>query len=186
MVLRNINSFNFKKNLNTLEKIKEFWVQPVYTAEDFLTRQIIKYCNGFGGSLVRGINSIYGKANPYNKLKNAKLYKQRLADVNIHNESYDTILNAYDSPDAFFFMDPPYKGTESLYEANRRGGFDFVKFRNDVARLEGKFLITINDDPELRELFRDFYIQPFIIKRKNRKGIGSKDRNEILISNYEF
>ena len=40
----------------------------------------------------------------------------RLKGVKIENRDFEPILKTYDRPDALFYLDPPYLGTEKLYE----------------------------------------------------------------------
>jgi len=172
---------DFRKDLNNLEAIKEFFDKPVETVADYLTRQRIKYCNGFGSNPVIKSKFIYQKSNPYLVLKDIEKYEKRLENVKIHNQSYEKTINDYDSEDTFFYLDPPYMDSIKLY---KHGDFDFEKLARKLRNIKGKFLLSINDNPYIRDVFFGFNAETIVIKSKNQKGIGSKDRPELLISNY--
>jgi hypothetical protein len=46
--------------------------------------------------------------------------------------------------------------------------------------IKGKFLMTINDSPNIRRLFKGFNIKPWKVKTPWQ---NTKDRDELLISN---
>jgi hypothetical protein len=51
--------------------------------------------------------------------------------------------------------------------------------------VKGKWLMSINDSPNIRRIFKGYFYKAFVVKAKNKVGsIGSKDRKELLISNY--
>ncbi len=105
----------------------------------------------------------------------------RLAPVTIENLPYREILGRYDRPHTFFYLDPPYYGLK-VYRLN----FERKDFEA-LARIKGKFLISLNDQPEVRRLFRDFKGRPVALKYScmSAKSPGcAKPRGELLISNY--
>jgi DNA adenine methylase len=188
--IKKIKKFNFRKDLNTIKKIEDFYKQPIKTDADYLTHQKINYCNAFSGQLVdhyKTVSGIYRPSNPYSTLQNIEEYKQRLKNVKIYNQSYEKIINKFDGPDTFFYLDPPYMDAKLIY---KHGTFDYEELFNILKNIKGTFLLSINDDPYIRKLFRPFYMKKILIKSKtgpNSKGIGSKgDRKELLISNYKI
>ncbi|WP_201746388.1 DNA adenine methylase [Veronia nyctiphanis] len=57
----------------------------------------------------------------------------------------------YDSPETVFYLDPPYWGTTGYGEAF---SFDnYVRMAELAQTSKGKFVISINDHPEIREVF---------------------------------
>lgn len=75
-------------------------------------------------------------------------YQERLKRVTI--ESYDVlkVIKAYDSEDAFFYLDPPYvssdQGAYKGYTAD-----DFEKLLEACATMKGKFLLSSYPEPQL-------------------------------------
>lgn len=176
----------YPKDLNTIDKIKAFLRKPNKTPEEKLVEIILRRCNGFGGRVVNTEKDIYNDSNPYQKIRHIEDYKKRLANVKIENTDYANVIRKNDSPTTFFFMDPPYENTGNYADYAEEESFDFERFRDVVSKIRGKWLITINDSPRIRELFKNFNIYGWSVIPANQKGIGSKERKEVLISNYEL
>ena len=118
------------------------------------------------------------------------IYK-RLMNVIIENLDYEELIRRYDCEDTFFFCDPPYLDTVQLRKKEYKHTFyleDFERFAAVVKTIRGKFLITLNEAPEVRELFADFNIMSHehIWPCSNTSGNKLRAVNELLISNYEF
>jgi DNA adenine methylase len=111
-------------------------------------------------------------------------YQERLKDVKIYNKSYEVMLKKFDSPSTFFYLDPPYEDSEKLYT---EGVIDYEEMRSLLDKVKGKWLLTINDSPEIRRIFKGYYYKS--IKEPTRGGrgetIGKKPRKELIITNYK-
>jgi DNA adenine methylase len=176
------------KHLNTTHRDK-----PSQIVESLLRR-----CNGFGGAYIHKGNQIgvYGKkegevlkfSTHERKLRNIGDYKDRLKDAYLLNTTYQKVLDKFDSPSSFFFLDPPYEMSKGIGYAKGSESFDFEEFADALRELEGKFLVTINDSPYIRKTFKGFKQYKYVVVGHHSKvsGIGSKDRKELLISNYEL
>lgn len=108
---------------------------------------------------------------------------QRLAQVTIENLPYAEVIHRYDRAETFFYCDPPYFDCEDYYGKNIFSRDDFTKLRDILSTIKGKFLLSINDVPLIRELFKDFTIESvdnFYSMNKNQM----KPVKEILIKNY--
>ncbi len=109
----------------------------------------------------------------------------RLAQVTIENLPYREILERYDRSHTFFYLDPPYYGIKG-YRLNFEPK-DFEDLAQELARIRGRFLMSLNDHPEVRKLFNAFKICPVALKYScmGAKNAGrAKNRGELLISNY--
>ena len=84
----------------------------------------------------------------------------RLANVVIENQDFETLIHHYDRPDTFFYLDPPYFSTEDMY-AVEFAWADHVRLRDTAAAMQGKFLLSYNDCPEIRELYDGFPVFDF-------------------------
>lgn len=60
---------------------------------------------------------------------------------------------------------------------------NFEKLAELLKAIEGKFLLSINDKPEIRELFKSFEIETAEVTYSCSKGSRSKV-GELLIKNY--
>ena len=82
---------------------------------------------------------------------------KRLARVQIECLPYERVLKHYDRPETLFYLDPPYFG-RSLYRYNLSAD-DFKKMAERLSDLKGKFILSLNDLPEVRAIFRRFKTQ---------------------------
>ena len=109
----------------------------------------------------------------------------RLARVYIENKPYEHILARYDKPHTFFYLDPPYYGCEDYYGDGIFCRDDFVKLSHLLAGLQGKFILSINDLPEVRKIFAGFKMESvgttYSVAGANKK----KKVTELLIMNYK-
>jgi DNA adenine methylase len=77
----------------------------------------------------------------------------RLAGVVIECLDWTEFLDRYDRPGTLFYLDPPYWGSEGDYGKAMFARADFGRLADRLARLRGRFVLSINDVPEIRELF---------------------------------
>jgi len=172
----------YREDLNSLSKIRAFWNSELHTNEDKIFREIITTCYGFSGEPVKRKKRIFQGSNPLNKLKRGlESWKGALKDTQITNKDYGEIIHKYDSPDTFFFVDPPYEMTIKSFGYAEDTDFDFVRLETLLRLIKGKFLMTINDSPNIRQLFKGFNIKSWKVKSY---WYNTKDRKELLISNY--
>ncbi len=104
---------------------------------------------------------------------------ERLASVTIECLPYQTFIQRYDRPSTLFFLDPPYWGNESDYGEGMFSRADFSALRDLLESLQGSFIMTLNDLPEVRELFGCFYMQP--VNLHYSVGKGSTEAKELII-----
>lgn len=83
----------------------------------------------------------------------------RLARVCIENMSYDRLIPHFDRPTTLFYLDPPYYGCEKEYGDGIFKREDFANLAGILKGLKGEFLLSINDTPEIRDLFGSFRIE---------------------------
>lgn len=109
----------------------------------------------------------------------------RLARVYIENRPYQTVIERFDRPDTFFYLDPPYYGYEDCYGQGVFSRDDYTKLRDLLAGIAGKFLLSINDAAAIRKLFSGFNIEPINTVYTAGGGNNKKKVTELLISNYK-
>lgn len=112
--------------------------------------------------------------------------EDRMANVVIENQDFETLIRHYDRPDAFFYADPPYFSTEDMYEVGF-GWDDHVRLRETLGRIKGKFLLSYNDCPEIRELYDGFSLFDFSRTHSvAQRYEAGKEFKELLIANYDY
>lgn len=108
----------------------------------------------------------------------------RLSRVYIENNSYERILQRYDRPTTFFYLDPPYMGCEKDYGKGIFSREDFGKLNDLLRGLKGKYIMSINDTPEIRKLYAGLRIERVSTSYATAKQ-GSKCVFELLIMNFK-
>ena len=106
---------------------------------------------------------------------------QRLQNVQVESLPYQQIIKRYDSGQTLFYFDPPYWGLP-YYNFNFTES-DFSEFARLLRGLDGQFVLSLNDTPEVRKLFHGFHIAKvelaYSCARHNRKH-----QSELLITNF--
>ena len=106
---------------------------------------------------------------------------KRLERVQIECAPYDEVLKRFDRTGTLFYLDPPYYGRK-LYRYNLSHA-DFEKLADRLTELRGKFILSLNDVPEVRELFGCFRIKEVELHYTSQKHAGRRYR-EVLITNF--
>jgi len=70
-----------------------------------------------------------------------------------------TRVCAYDRPGTLFYLDPPYFGCENDYGADMFGKGEFAEMAERLRSLKGRFLLSLNDRPKVREIFAGFALE---------------------------
>jgi DNA adenine methylase len=83
----------------------------------------------------------------------------RLKFVTIENLDFRELIKRYDKDDAFFYLDPPYVGTENYYkDIDGFGIKEHEELAEMLKKIKGKFLLSYNDSTIVRELYKNFTI----------------------------
>lgn len=109
----------------------------------------------------------------------------RLSRVYIENRSYADIFTRFDKPDTFFYVDPPYYGCEDYYGTGIFSRDDFLKLKDILAGLQAKFILSINDVDQIRDLFDCFHIETVNTTYSAAGANKKKPVNELLIRNFD-
>ena len=149
-------------------------------------RQLYLLKNSYAG-LVRNPNYRYSVAQPsgFNPERLPEIIAEthhRLARVQIECLPYEEILKRFDRPTTLFYLDPPYYARK-LYRYNFTTA-DFETFEKRLRDLHGKFVLSLNDTPEVRALFHRFTIRDVELAYSAQKHAGRK-YGEVLITNFE-
>ncbi len=94
--------------------------------------------------------------NPDKLLSRMRRVRQKLLDTTILNLSWDRVVELFDAPDSLFYLDPPYLVKKKCYSSGNFVEDDFVNMAKVLKSIQGKFVLSLNDSDEVREIFRDF------------------------------
>lgn len=147
----------------------------------FLQRQ------AFGGKLdgVFGVDNMsLPKVNLVRIEEELSMVHLRLARVRIENLPWTEHVRRYDGPETFFYLDPPYHGGENDYGKGVFSRADYAAMAEQLAGIRGKFLLSINDVPEIRETFAGFEVR----EAETFYSVSSETNQrvtELLITNYD-
>ena len=111
---------------------------------------------------------------------------KRLDGVYIENLDFVDCIRRYDRPHTIFYCDPPYLD-KSDYKI-RFTLADHQQLYSALEYIKGKFLLSINDHPEIRSLYKNFSKLKIQVKYSVSldKGPKARDRSELLITNYSL
>lgn len=112
--------------------------------------------------------------------------ENRMANVVVENQDFETLIRHYDRNDAFFYLDPPYFSTEDMY-AVEFGWDDHVRLHDTLKNINGKFLLSYNDCSEIRQLYKGFSMLDFSRTHSMAQRYDAgKEFKELLIGNYDL
>ena len=166
-----------------LEAMKIEGVTDIQKAARFmflLTRSFGGRGQHFGVSYESSIKSASGIIERVNAIYT------RLDKAIIENLSAFDLIPQYDTKNAFFYCDPPYS-CGAGYETTSTKDFKHAELKDLLSNIQGRFLLSYDDAPIIRELYKDFNI--IEIERMNginRKNIKNNVYKELLICNYDI
>jgi DNA adenine methylase len=120
------------------------------------------------------------------KLKNPK-YREHFDKITfVENKDFQEVVEKYDSPTTYFYMDPPYWKTENYYSNHDFDVNDHTRLAECIKGIQGKFSLSYYDFPQLSQWFpKDQY--RWEQKDFSKAASTKKEKNmgtELLIMNY--
>jgi len=108
---------------------------------------------------------------------------ERLAGVVIERLHWRDFIERYDRAGTLFYLDPPYFGCEGDYGRDLFDRGQFAEMAEVLRGLKGRFMLSLNDHPEVRQIFAGFDFEA----KDVTYTIGGMDRakvaGEVIISN---
>lgn len=106
----------------------------------------------------------------------------RLSRTLIEHLDWYQCIERYDRPHTLFYCDPPYWGTEGY-------GVDFpignyIRMAALARSIKGKMIISVNDIPEMRQVFNGLNIQSVDISYNLKVTGKATQRKELVICNF--
>ena len=108
--------------------------------------------------------------------------------THVENMDFAEVIEKYDSPNTYFYVDPPYWKTENYYSNHDFDRQDHERLSKSLISMEGKFSLSYYDFPLLSEWFpKDTYTwkkKEFAKAAVAKKGKTQTMGEELLIMNY--
>ncbi|WP_336981566.1 DNA adenine methylase [Altererythrobacter fulvus] len=106
---------------------------------------------------------------------------ERMAGVTIECLDWQAFVRRWDRPNTLFFLDPPYFGFENKYGAGLFDRSQFEVMAQILAGIRGRFILSLNDHPEIRRIFAAFDLEE--VGTTYTTGPKAKAARELIISN---
>lgn len=181
----------FRWILVSREEFDRFKLTPVDVLTDIqrAARFYFLLKTGFGSRIVSPTFSISPlRRSNFNLLRieeELSAVHLRLTRAYIENKPFDYVITRFDRPTTFFYIDPPYYHCENDYGKGIFKREDFEKLRNILSGVKGKFIMSINDVPEIRALYKEFRIEQVTTQYSASAKGTKKGIKELLIMNYK-
>lgn len=133
---------------------------------------------GYGRSCAAGLSAA-------RFTQDIEMLSARLDRVFIEHLHWANCIERYDSANTLVYCDPPYFGTSGygmVFDMSQ-----YVKMAELARTMKGHMIISVNDIPEMREVFADFHIEQLAIKYSRARGVEGQARKEsfeLLIRNF--
>lgn len=170
--------YSYPECFTPLERAWAFWVQTN-----------MSYAHKVCGGWALASSSREGRALENKKTAFDEAVKQRLKHVQVENKPALELIQNRDSCYTFFYLDPPYPNSDQGHYAGYTMQ-DFLALIDVLSRLQGKFLLSSYDYPELTEAaakygWRQERIEMALPTSSPDPTTGKKKRKvEVLTCNY--
>jgi len=174
--LKNAKNPEAYKQYDTHDKNR---LQSMLDGSNPLLREIAKA--GTFGAYGRG--KIYKDATPWRILKDSDKYRAKLKNTTILSQDYGAVISKYNNPNTFLYLDPPYEGSDEggIYKEK---GFNIEQLRDKLKNFKGKFMLSMNDSSNVRNLFKGYKVRGLSVKSLSNEPSHRKTRKELIITNY--
>ncbi len=107
----------------------------------------------------------------------------RLCGVVIECMGFAEFIGQYDRPETLFYLDPPYWGNETDYGEGSFCRADFELLASLLFKIKGRFILSLNDRPEVRKCFDAFNVKAVTTTYSLGGGGKAKVAKELVITN---
>lgn len=106
---------------------------------------------------------------------------ERLSGVVIERLPWSDFLSRYDRPGTLFYLDPPYYGCEGDYGRDLFDRNQFAAMAEQLRGLKGRFILSLNDHPDVRRIFAGFTIEAVPVRYTVGGMAQSKVVGEVIV-----
>ena len=170
--------------LNSREELHDFARQAGLTDIQRAARWFHRNRTCFGGSSLEhfAVTATQPLSSRAARMESIRTLNVRLDRTTIEHVPWEKCVDLYDRPATFFFLDPPYTDCQpGAYAVWTYADVQRLKERLD--RVRGRWLLTLNDAPAVRDIFAGFDIE--VVSRKrgiaNRSGQPAPLYRELVI-----
>ncbi|MBW8017427.1 MAG: DNA adenine methylase [Planctomycetes bacterium] len=109
---------------------------------------------------------------------------KRLDGVFVENLDFEDCIRRYDRKHTAFYCDPPYletHGYKTPFDIE-----DHKRLAKTLKKIKGKFMLSINDHPDIRKLYKGLPLLKVKVKYSvaRVKTPAARDRSELIIANH--
>ena len=122
------------------------------------------------------------------KLSKPKWVEHFIKITDVENLDFQEVIEKYDSPTTYIYLDPPYWKTENYYSNHDFDREDHERLANVLNKVKGKFSLSYYDFELLHKWFPEdsfrWEKKEFAKAAAAKKGIKQNMGEELLILNY--
>lgn len=146
---------------------------------------------GFASRLDGTFGYDFSGAQP-KKLRNAKddfsaYLSTRLEGVTIESRDALEVIDTYDSPVTFHFVDPPYVDTDCGHYTDLFGRRELRDLLELLSKVEGKFMLTMFPDEDIKMYAdREGWIIHTVERTISASKTNRRKQEEWMVVNYDI
>lgn len=122
------------------------------------------------------------------KLSNPKWLSHFNRITDFRNVDFEQVIQEFDSPTTYIYLDPPYWKTENYYSNHDFDRKDHERLANALQNIQGKFSLSYYDFELLHNWFPEnqyrWVKKEFAKAAAAKKGVAQNMGEELLIMNY--
>ena len=177
-----------REELQRLRRVDPETLTDIERAVRFLYLQRLAFGGRVDGAMGIGFARVGGwhinRLYPENLRDTINALHKRLGSVVLERLPWDDFIRRYDREKTLFYLDPPYFGHEGDYGKGLFGRGNFAAMADVLRGLRGRFILSLNDRPEVREIFAGFDMEEVGVTYFQGAGCGAtKEAREVIISN---
>ena len=171
------------------EWYEDCWAQPGLTDVERAARFYYRIKHTFGAkpeerSFGYGTTRRVG-VNPETLTEDVRAIHERLRNVVLECLDFEEVLRRYDRPHTLFYCDPPYYGLTGYGPHLPFGREDHERLAALLETVKGRFLLSINDDPLIRDLYAWARTERATVRYTVGRKKTGKASAELVIRNFK-
>jgi DNA adenine methylase len=180
----------FSRQLSLLPNSREIYSQfkaKIVNEPDKMKRAVMYYymlLNTWSGKSAGG--TFVSKKRNTSKVDGLEWFSKRLRHVCLENIDCVKLLEKYDSPNTWYFLDPPYVEVGNVLYEHHFTQKDHVRLAKALSKIDGLFLMTYNNHPLIDLLYRKFPRFVFENAVTMSKVKTRKTQEHLIIANYDI